>query len=179
MFQDGCFPLLGDSASPLFPSGKTSGHFFHFPTHHSFEHKCSAASTTGCGGSSMGHVTPSPITAVALCFQLDISPGYCWPFQASESQVVFRLPAQVQPTAITVQHPLKRCRGLGDINNALRDFTVSVSLCWTLGAGLQAWEKTCNGGLLLSVVSPKHCCAPRGHFRERAGWCHPILRLAF
>ncbi|NXD74821.1 SPAG4 protein, partial [Eolophus roseicapillus] len=64
-------------------------------------------------------------TAVALCFQLDISPGYCWPFQASRSQVVIRLPEQVQPTAITVQHPLKRSSGLGDISSAVRDFTVS------------------------------------------------------
>lgn len=57
--------------------------------------------------------------------QLDISPGYCWLLQASQSQVVIRLPAQVQPTAITVQHPLKRSSGLGDISSALRDFTVS------------------------------------------------------
>ncbi|NWS50873.1 SPAG4 protein, partial [Probosciger aterrimus] len=70
-----------------------------------------------------------------------ISPGYCWPFQASRSQVVIRLPEQVQPTAITVQHPLKRSSGLGDISSALRDFTVSVSLCWALGAGPQPWEK--------------------------------------
>ncbi|XP_062480054.1 interferon alpha-13-like isoform X2 [Pezoporus occidentalis] len=57
--------------------------------------------------------------------QMDISPGYCWPFQASQSQVVIRLPAQVQPTAITVQHPLKESSGLGDISSAPQDFTVS------------------------------------------------------
>ncbi|KAF1563693.1 Sperm-associated antigen 4 protein, partial [Eudyptes schlegeli] len=62
-----------------------------------------------------------------------ISPGYCWPFQASRSQVVFRLPTQVRPTAITVQHPLKKSSALGDISSAPRDFTVSVSLCQALG----------------------------------------------
>ncbi|NXG83281.1 SUN2 protein, partial [Stercorarius parasiticus] len=62
---------------------------------------------------------------IALCFQMDISPGYCWPFQASRSQVDIRLPAQVRPTAITVEHPLKKTSGLGDISSAPRDFTVS------------------------------------------------------
>uniref|UniRef100_A0A8C6JSU0 Uncharacterized protein n=2 Tax=Melopsittacus undulatus TaxID=13146 RepID=A0A8C6JSU0_MELUD len=57
--------------------------------------------------------------------QMDISPGYCWPFQAPQSQVDIRLPTQVQPTAITVQHPLKVSSGLGGISSALRDFTVS------------------------------------------------------
>ncbi|KGL95479.1 Sperm-associated antigen 4 protein, partial [Charadrius vociferus] len=57
--------------------------------------------------------------------QMDISPGYCWPFQASRSQVDIRLPAQVQPTAITVQHPLRKSSALGDISSAPRDFTVS------------------------------------------------------
>ncbi|KAF1469426.1 Sperm-associated antigen 4 protein, partial [Eudyptula minor novaehollandiae] len=70
-----------------------------------------------------------------------ISPGYCWPFQASRSQVVFRLPAQVRPTAITVQHPLKKSSALGDISSAPRDFTVSVSLCQALGAGTWCWGK--------------------------------------
>ncbi|KAM6363036.1 sperm-associated antigen 4 protein-like [Pluvialis apricaria] len=57
--------------------------------------------------------------------QLDISPGYCWHFQASRSQVDMRLPAQVQPTAITLQHPLRKTSALGDISSAPRDFTVS------------------------------------------------------
>ncbi|KAM6036252.1 sperm-associated antigen 4 protein-like [Theristicus caerulescens] len=58
--------------------------------------------------------------------QLDISPGYCWPFQASRHQVVIRLPAQVRPTAITVQHALKKSSALRDISSAPRDFTVSM-----------------------------------------------------
>ncbi|NXS77144.1 SUN2 protein, partial [Pandion haliaetus] len=63
-------------------------------------------------------------TAIALCFQRDVSPGYCWPFQAPRSQVVVRLPARVQPTAITVQHPLKKSSALGDISSAPREFAV-------------------------------------------------------
>ncbi|NWS62040.1 SUN5 protein, partial [Chunga burmeisteri] len=59
-----------------------------------------ATSASGCTGSSAGHVTASPTIAVALCFQLDICPGYCWPFQASQSQVVIRLPTQVQPQSL-------------------------------------------------------------------------------
>ncbi|CAN0327048.1 unnamed protein product [Bubo scandiacus] len=55
--------------------------------------------------------------------QPDISPGYCWPVQASRSQVVIRLPAQVRPATITVQHPLKTSV-LMDISSAPRDFTV-------------------------------------------------------
>ncbi|NXT38942.1 SPAG4 protein, partial [Pelecanoides urinatrix] len=84
-----------------------------------------AAGASGCTGSSTGHVTPSPTTALALCFQLDISPAYCWPFQAFQRQVVIRLPTQVRPTAITVQPYLKKSSALGDISNAPRDFTVS------------------------------------------------------
>ncbi|NXJ57037.1 SUN2 protein, partial [Spizaetus tyrannus] len=68
-----------------------------------------------------------------------VSPGYCWPFQTSRSQLVIRLPARVQPTAITVQHPLKKSSALGDISSAPRDFTVSVSLCQALGTG--RWGK--------------------------------------
>ncbi|NXS96689.1 SPAG4 protein, partial [Jacana jacana] len=61
----------------------------------------------------------------AFCFQSSISPGYCWPFQASRSQVDIWLPAQVRPSAITVQHPLQKSSALGDISSAPRDFTIS------------------------------------------------------
>ncbi|NXA28892.1 SPAG4 protein, partial [Ibidorhyncha struthersii] len=64
-----------------------------------------------------------------------ISPGYCWPFQASRSPLDIRLPAQVRPAAIAVQHPLKKSSALGDISSAPRRFTVSVRLCQALGAG--------------------------------------------
>ncbi|NXK17933.1 SPAG4 protein, partial [Arenaria interpres] len=70
-----------------------------------------------------------------------VSPGYCWPFQASQSQVDIQLPAQVRPAAITVQHPLKKSSALGDISSAPQDFTVSVSLCQALGAGSWCWGR--------------------------------------
>ncbi|XP_067151402.1 sperm-associated antigen 4 protein-like [Apteryx mantelli] len=54
--------------------------------------------------------------------QPDVSPGHCWPFQGSRGQVVIRLPAQIRPTAVTVQHILKAS---GTISSAPRDFTVS------------------------------------------------------
>ncbi|KAF1647108.1 SUN domain-containing protein 2, partial [Eudyptes chrysocome] len=63
--------------------------------------------------------------ALALCFQLDASLGYCWPFQGSRTQVLIRLPAQIQPTAITIQHTSKRASPLGTVSSAPRDFTVS------------------------------------------------------
>ncbi|KAF1674200.1 SPAG4 protein, partial [Pygoscelis papua] len=45
--------------------------------------------------------------ALVLCFQLDASLGYCWPFQGSWSKMLIRLPTQIRPTAITVQHTSK------------------------------------------------------------------------
>lgn len=55
--------------------------------------------------------------------------------------MVIRLPAQVRPTAITLQHPLKKSSALGDISSAPRDFTVLVSLCQALGAGMWRCRK--------------------------------------
>ncbi|NXN61716.1 SPAG4 protein, partial [Rynchops niger] len=83
-----------------------------------------------------------------------ISPGYCWPFQASRSQVDIRLPAQVQPTAITVQHPLKKTSGLGDISSAPRDFTVSVTapLCFvSKGVDEEGGEETLLGTFSFNI----------------------------
>ncbi|NXK82918.1 SUN2 protein, partial [Amazona guildingii] len=53
------------------------------------------------------------------------SPGYCWPFQGSQSEVLIRLPAKLQPTAITIQYTLKTDSPLRTIGSAPRDFTVS------------------------------------------------------
>ncbi|KAF1465906.1 SUN domain-containing protein 2, partial [Pygoscelis antarcticus] len=69
------------------------------------------------------------------------SPGYCWPFQGSRTEVLIRLPAQIRPTAVTVQHTSKRASPLGTVSSAPRDFTVSVSLCRALGAGTWPWGK--------------------------------------
>ncbi|XP_059689537.1 SUN domain-containing protein 2-like [Gavia stellata] len=57
--------------------------------------------------------------------QTDASPGYCWPFQGSGSEVLIRLPAQVRPTAVTVQHASKIASPLETVSSAPRDFTVS------------------------------------------------------
>lgn len=73
--------------------------------------------------------------ALALWFQPDASPGYCWPFQGSRSEVLIRLPAQIQPTALTIQHTSKRASPPETTSSAPQDFTVSVSLGWGLGAG--------------------------------------------
>uniref|UniRef100_A0A803YGP6 SUN domain-containing protein n=1 Tax=Meleagris gallopavo TaxID=9103 RepID=A0A803YGP6_MELGA len=54
--------------------------------------------------------------------QLDISPGYCWPVKTSQSQMVFNLPTEVQPTAVTVQHTVDTT--LWHISSAPRDFAV-------------------------------------------------------
>ncbi|XP_062464971.1 sperm-associated antigen 4 protein-like isoform X2 [Pezoporus occidentalis] len=56
--------------------------------------------------------------------QPDSSPGYCWPFQGSESEVLIQLPAKVRPTAITVQHTLKTDSPLRTISSAPRNFIV-------------------------------------------------------
>ncbi|KFM04135.1 SUN domain-containing protein 2, partial [Aptenodytes forsteri] len=53
------------------------------------------------------------------------SPGYCWPFQGSRTEVLIRLPAQIRPTAVTIQHTSKRTSPLGTVSSAPRDFTVS------------------------------------------------------
>ncbi|NWH43657.1 SUN2 protein, partial [Fregata magnificens] len=67
--------------------------------------------------------------------------GYCWPFQGSQSDVLIQLPAQIRPAAVTVQHTSKIAPLLGTVSSAPRDFTVSLSLCWALGAGTWPWGK--------------------------------------
>ncbi|XP_064902703.1 SUN domain-containing protein 3-like [Columba livia] len=73
--------------------------------------------------------------------QPDTSPGYCWPFQGSRSEVLIRLPTQIQPTAVVIQHTSKAASPPGTVSSAPRDFTVSVSLCRALGAGTGHGEK--------------------------------------
>ncbi|KAM6187874.1 sperm-associated antigen 4 protein-like [Sarcoramphus papa] len=57
--------------------------------------------------------------------QADASPGYCWPFQGSWSEVLIRLPTQTRPTAVVIQHASKIASPLGTVSSAPRDFTVS------------------------------------------------------
>ncbi|NWZ53369.1 SUN2 protein, partial [Haliaeetus albicilla] len=63
------------------------------------------------------------------------SPGYCWPFQGFRSEVLIRLPTEIRPMAIIIEHTSKTASPLGTVSSAPRDFTVYVSFCWALGAG--------------------------------------------
>lgn len=116
--------------------------------------------------------------ALALCFQADASPGYCWPFQGSRSEVLIRLPAPVQPMAITIQHASKTASPLGTVSSAPRDFTVSVSLCRALGAGTWPRGKAvtgtcCSLRVCRDSCAAKQCRSLRGHFKGHVGWRHP------
>ena len=120
--------------------------------------------------------------ALALCFQPDASPGYCWPFQGSRSEVLIRLPTQIRPTAVTVQHASKIASPPGTVSSAPRDFTVSVSLCRALGAGTWPRGKAvagtcCSLRICRDLCAPKHCCSPRGRFKGQVGWRHPSSDL--
>ncbi|XP_021147918.1 sperm-associated antigen 4 protein [Columba livia] len=56
--------------------------------------------------------------------QPDTSPGYCWPFRGSRSEVLIRLPTQIQPTAVVIQHTSKAAIPLETVSSAPRDITV-------------------------------------------------------
>ncbi|NXF57353.1 SUN2 protein, partial [Ciccaba nigrolineata] len=58
-------------------------------------------------------------------FQVDVSLEYCWPFDGSQGEVLIRLPTQMQPSAITIQHVSQMASLLGTDSSAPRDFTVS------------------------------------------------------
>lgn len=113
--------------------------------------------------------------ALVLCFQPESSPGYCWPFQGSQSEVLIRLPAKIQPTAITVQHTLKTDSLLRTISSAPRDFTVFVSLLSTGGWDPAVWE-SCNRDLLVSAHLPRFLCFQALPFSEGAfqGTCGTV-----
>ncbi|NXE78338.1 SPAG4 protein, partial [Cochlearius cochlearius] len=67
--------------------------------------------------------------------------GYCWPFQGSQTEVLIRLPAQIQPTAITVQHTSKIASPLGTVNSAPQDFTPDLLPCALSSKGLDEESK--------------------------------------
>ncbi|NWI15389.1 SUN3 protein, partial [Crypturellus soui] len=80
-----------------------------------------------------------------------VSPGHCWPFPGSQGQVVIKLPAQIQPTALTMQHIFKTVSPSGNISSAPRDFSVSVSLCQVIGVGAEGEEETVLGTFMYDV----------------------------
>ncbi|NXI70584.1 SUN2 protein, partial [Anseranas semipalmata] len=60
----------------------------------------------------------------AFCLQPDVSSGNCWPLQGHEGQVVIRLPAEILPTSVTVQHIFKELSPSGTVSSAPRDIAV-------------------------------------------------------
>ncbi|XP_064358109.1 sperm-associated antigen 4 protein-like isoform X4 [Dromaius novaehollandiae] len=76
--------------------------------------------------------------------QPDVTPGQCWPFQGSRGQVVIRMPAPIQPTAVTVQHIYKAVSPSGTVSSAPRHFTVS-------GVDEEAEEETLLGTFMYDV----------------------------
>ncbi|NXD17437.1 SUN3 protein, partial [Nothocercus nigrocapillus] len=81
---------------------------------------------------------------VAFCLQPDVSPGHCWPFPGSRGQVVIKLPAQIQPTALTMQHIFKAVSPSGTVSSAPRDFSVS-------GVDAEGEEETLLGTFMYDV----------------------------
>ncbi|NXA38750.1 SUN3 protein, partial [Eudromia elegans] len=79
-----------------------------------------------------------------FCFQHDVTPGECWAFGGSQGQVVLRLPAPMQPTAVTVQHIYKEVSPSGSVSSAPRDFTVS-------GVEKEGEEETLLGTFIYDV----------------------------
>ncbi|NWW97282.1 SPAG4 protein, partial [Rhynochetos jubatus] len=75
-------------------------------------------------GSAAGPTTPSPSLLLPSCFQLDASPGYCWPSPGSRIEVLIRLPVQIRPMAVTIQHPAKMAALTGPATTAPQDCTV-------------------------------------------------------
>lgn len=150
-----------------------------------------AAFVFGCTGSSVGLMTP---LLPALCFQLDMSPGYCWRLKESQSQVVFNLPTKVQPTAVTVQHSVET--NLWHVSSAPRDFAVFVSVCWYMGLGCGCRETPLLGDILEKRTStsleqcsretqPHHilhqscrsCWSSGGPGLAQVLTCYPVLYL--
>lgn len=79
--------------------------------------------------------------------------------------MLIRLPAEIRPTAITVQHTSKTGCPLSTISSAPRDFTVSVSLLSTGGWDPAVWE-SCNRDLLVSAHLPRFSCSQALPFSE-------------
>ncbi|XP_062455740.1 SUN domain-containing protein 5-like [Rhea pennata] len=93
--------------------------------------------------------------------QPDVTPGQCWAFQGSQGQVVVRLPAPVQPTAVTVQHIYKAASPSGTVSSAPRDVTVS-------GVDEEGEEETLLGAFTYDVEAEAIQSFPLKHKSSRA-----------
>ncbi|NWY08041.1 SUN1 protein, partial [Nothoprocta ornata] len=58
------------------------------------------------------------------------SPGQCWAFHGAVGHVVIRLPENIWPVAVTVEHIPKSVSPTGEVSSAPKDFAVFVSLCF-------------------------------------------------
>ncbi|OXB51554.1 hypothetical protein ASZ78_001219, partial [Callipepla squamata] len=54
-----------------------------------------------------------------------ISPGECWPMEGHQGQVVIRLPAEILPTCVTVQHIFQEMSPSSTVGSAPKDVAVS------------------------------------------------------
>lgn len=80
--------------------------------------------------------------------------------KTSNSQIVFNLPTEVQPTAVTVQHTVDTT--LWHISSAPRDFAVFVSVCWYMGMGRSCRERLLLGNILEKRTSTSFEQCSRG-----------------
>ncbi|NXE96708.1 SPAG4 protein, partial [Menura novaehollandiae] len=82
-----------------------------------------------------------------------VFPGNCWAFKGHQGQVVIRLPARVQLTAITVQHITKDVSPSGTIISAPKEIAVFLlSLCFAPeGVDADRDEETLLGTFTYSV----------------------------
>ncbi|KAM8985083.1 uncharacterized protein PRD47_000561 isoform 2-T2 [Ara ararauna] len=92
--------------------------------------------------------------------QPDASPGYCWLMQQPQSEVLIRLPTEVQPTAITLQHCSKIATPLGTVSSAPKDFTAS-------GLDEEGQDETLLGSFIYSMQKE-----PTQSFPLQVQWVH-------
>ncbi|OXB52689.1 hypothetical protein ASZ78_013940 [Callipepla squamata] len=57
--------------------------------------------------------------------QPTVSPGECWPMEGHQGQVVIRLPAEILPTCVTVQHIFQEMSPSSTVGSAPKDVAVS------------------------------------------------------
>ncbi|XP_061233947.1 SUN domain-containing protein 5-like isoform X2 [Neopsephotus bourkii] len=86
--------------------------------------------------------TPNPPDTI---FQLDVSPGNCWPLQGDRGQVVILLPARVHLTAVSMQHIYKEVASPGTVTSAPQDIAV-------FGVNADTEEETLLGTFVYNVA---------------------------
>ena len=95
------------------------------------------------------------------------------------------MPAKIQATMVTVHHTSDKDSALGKLSSAPRDFTVSVSLCWALGARMHPGEAVTGMSLTCCPVLYLHrewmrkrklkLCSGHSPMPCRRSLCRPSL----